>query len=122
MIRNSVFLYRSVCNAPGSKTSKKGELPQWDYCSQYPAQGSTLCEDHQKDLTAPVPERLDSGVMTRKQKQELGLGEEILTSGQGCRKKENVTVRKTRKETAGMLYAIRPCGVTIDSEEMIESG
>ena len=52
----------------------------------------------------------------------MGLGEEILTSEMGCRKKENITVRKTRKETAGMLYALRPCGVTIDSEEMVAGG
>ena len=101
---------------------KKGELTHFDYCIQYPAQGSTLCKEHQKDLSSPVPERIDSGVMTRKQRKEMGLEEDILTSEKGCRRKENITVRKNRKETAGMLYAIRPCGVTIDSREMIASG
>ena len=77
------------------------------------------------------------GRMTRAKRVELGISIEELTTGQGCRKEENIAVRKSRKKTAGMqglhirlhkilffpkitdhlpsgmLYAYRTCGISL---------
>ena len=111
-----------MCSAPGKKITQKGELTIFDYCINSPARGSELCKDHQTDINSPAPERLDEGVLTRKKRKEMGLDVDLITTNKGCRKPDNITVRKNRKETAGMLYAIRPCGVTVNSKEMIHAG
>ena len=82
--------------------------------------GGKLCEEHQKG-TAKVPERPDMR-LTRKMRQDLGLGFDLKSSEEGCRSKENVTERKTRNVTAGMMYMLRPCGITLASMEMINAG
>ena len=48
---------------------------------------------------------MDVGRMTRAKRVELGISIEELTTGQGCRKEENIAVRKSRKKTAGMQGA-----------------
>ena len=44
---------------------------------------------------------MDVGRITRARRVELGISIEELTTGHGCRKKENIAVRKSRKKTAG---------------------
>ena len=56
---------------------------------------------------------MDVGRITRARRVELGISIEELTTGHGCRKKENIAVRKSRKKTAGMygifsLKTIKP--------------
>ena len=45
-----------------------------------------------------IPERLDCGYMTRSKTRELGLDKEFLTTSMGCRKRDAINVRKTRKK------------------------
>ena len=53
---------------------------------------------------------------------ELGIEVDQLTSNEGCRKEEAITVRKERTVTAGMLYMYRPCGVSLNHMECIHAG
>ena len=69
-----------------------------------------------------LEDSLDVGRMTRGKKKALRPGDEVLTTEAGCRKREAVTMRKTRTKTAGMMYLIRPCGVTLGHMEMITGG
>ena len=96
-------------------------------CTRSPAYGQTKCEEHlREDATAPnrdePSDRQDLGPITRARAKALGLEEEILTSGAGCRKEKNITVRKTREVTSGMCYLFRACGICIGHCEMISAG
>ena len=59
--------------------------------------------------------------MTRSKRQELGISIDLLTTEEGCRKRENVTQRTDRSVTAGMIYCYRPCGVSIGHVECIHA-
>ena len=84
--------------------------------------GEPLCEAHKNGNTAPVPERLDTGVLTRKRRKELGIGSDLMRAEEECRKEESVTVRPSKKVTAGMMFCVRTCGITLSSMEMIHAG
>ena len=114
-------LYRTVCAARGDKISNVGELNQFTACSNSPVNGLQFCKIHMDDKSGDVKERLDIGVMTRQRRRELGLDVEELTSTEGCRREENITVRSQRSKTAGMLYCFRACGVTMGHVEMIHA-
>ena len=86
-------------------------MPKMQYCSA-----------HMKNVEAPLEERLDTGRLTRSKRKEFGISVDQLTTELGCRKKEAITVRTTRSKTAGMLYAIRTCGVAIGHLECIHAG
>ena len=117
-----LFFSRNVCAAEGEKIEEKGELTKFKYCVNSPRMGETLCEDHRNGRTAAVPERVDIGVLTRKKRRELGIGADLIAAEEECRKKEDVTVRKSRQVTAGMMFCVRPCGITLSSLEMIHAG
>ena len=100
-------IYRTVCAARGEKITNPGELNQFTACSNSPVNGLQFCKTHADEKSGDVKERLDIGVMTRQRRRELGLDVEELTSSEGCRKEENITVRSQRSKTAGMLYCFR---------------
>ena len=106
-------LYRTVCSARQEKITNRGELNQFTACSNTPLRFKQFCKNHIDDKSGEVKERIDVGVMTRQKRRELGLDVEELTSNEGCRKKENITVRTVRSKTAGMLYCYRACGVSL---------
>ena len=63
--------------------------------------------------------------MTRQRLRDLGLELDELESGAGCRKRSAINqgqVVKKRKVTAGMLYMIRSCGVSLAHKEMVHAG
>ena len=116
------FFSRNVCAAEGEKIEERGELTKFKYCINSPRMGEVLCEAHKDGKTAPVPERLDTGVLTRKKRRELGIGNDLKALVEECRKKEDVTVRASKQVTAGMMFCVRPCGITLSSLEMIHAG
>ena len=71
---------------------------------------------------AAVEERMDCGPLTRARRKELGVELEVLTSEAGCRKSELINIRSKRSKTAGMLYMLRPCGVSLSHLEGIHAG
>ena len=102
---------------------KKGQLNEFLACHLSPAPGQTLCALHMKaSPPETLEDRLDKGMMTQGRKKKLGLEEQVLTSKKGCRKQDAITVRQTRAKTAGMMYLIRPCGITLGHLEMIIGG
>ena len=52
-------------------------------------------------------ERLDFGKLTRSRRVALGIDIDYLLTGEGCRKRENITQRTERSKTAGMIYCYR---------------
>ena len=49
----------------------KGQLTKLNYCINSPRMGELLCEAHKNGNTAPVLERLDTGVLRRKKRKEM---------------------------------------------------
>ena len=76
-------------------------------CAESPLPAQRYCLRHKDNIDNPNEERLDVGRMTRAKRVELGISIEELTTGQGCRKIENIAVRKSRKKTAGMQGLLR---------------
>ena len=76
-------------------------------CAESPLPEQRYCLRHKDNIDNPSEERLDVGRMTRAKRVELGISIEELTTGQGCRKKENIALRKSRKKTAGMQRMLR---------------
>ena len=76
-------------------------------CAESPLPEQHYCLRHRDNIESPSEERLDVGRITRAKRAELGISIEELTTGQGCRKKENIAVRKSRKKTAGMQRLFR---------------
>ena len=70
-----------------------------------------VCEVHINDEAGDTPDRL--GVMTRGRRAEMGLDINFLTTAEGCRKRDAINVRSDRSKTAGMLFAYRPCGISL---------
>ena len=114
-------VYRTVCSAKGEKLTNFGQFNEFTACSNSPLPGFRFCTAHMDDKAGDTNERLDTGVMTRQRRKELGLHVDELTSMQGCRKREAITVRSQRSKTAGMLYCYRSCGVSLGHVEMIDA-
>ena len=114
--------YRNVCAANVVKSKSYGELNEFTACSQSPMPGKSVCEKHNENESQEPIERTDLSVITRSRRREMGLSIDQLTSGEGCRKLENINQRTDRKKTAGMLYAYRSCGISLGHMELIHSG
>ena len=76
-------------------------------CAESPLPEQRYCARHRDNIDNPSEERLDVGRITRAKRVELGISMEELTTGEGCRKKENIAVRTSRKKTAGMKGSFR---------------
>lgn len=100
-------VYRNVCAARGDKITNYGEFNEFTACSNSPLPGHQFCQTHMDNKSGETCERLDIGVMTRQRRKELGLDIDQLSSSEGCRKQEDITVRSQRSKTAGMLYCYR---------------
>ena len=51
-----------------------------------------------------------------------GIDIDELTTEEGYRKKDQIVVSTSRSKTAGMLYAIRTCGIAVGHVELIHAG
>ena len=111
--------FRIVCSAKGEKIVTKGHLNEFTACIRTPMTGQQFCEHHLADKTGESEDRLDVR-LTRSKRRELGLDIEKLTES-GCRKTEDITVRKTRDRTAGMMFAYRTCGISLGHLESIHA-
>ena len=110
-----------------AKEQKKGKLTLFHACARTPAPGKEKCEEHlREDATAPIQDqsdnRKDLGPITRARAKALGVEEEVLSSGAGCRREKNITVRQTQEVTSGMCYLFQACGICIGHCEMISAG
>ena len=115
-------LYRYCCATPQNKIKGgRGEINSVHRCVNNPVRGnkskpnSKLCQFHEsgkKDIMHQE-ERLDLRPVTRSVTSQL-LFE--VTSQKGCKDESNVN--KYMERTAGMLYAIRPCGIRVSHCEM----
>ena len=119
-------LLRSVCNyRPGKETRSGGQFTLFHACDRTPLLGKLTCEIH-KELMEPMEptedEEMYIGPMTRAKAKTYGLEVELISSNEGCRKPEKVTVQSSRTVTSGMLYVLRPCGVALTHTEMITAG
>lgn len=113
---------RTVCSADVEKIKNKGKLNEFIACPFSPLPGKDKCLQHYNNESQTVlQERVDFGVMTRSKRQELGISIDLLTTDEGCRKRENVTQRTERSKTAGMIYCYRPCGVSLGHVECIHA-
>ena len=107
------------------KLESRGEFTEFPACPNYPAPGKNVCKVHSKEPDTIVEARPDQGRMTRQKLLQLGLHIDELESGVGCRKRTEINqgqVFMKRKVTAGMLYMIRSCGVSLNHKEMIHAG
>ena len=100
---------------------KRGELNQFTACCLSPLPKKLYCQDHLENEEKLPEERLDTGRLTRARRKTLGISIDQLREV-GCRKVEAITVSSSRSSTAGMLYAIRTCGVAIGHIECIHAG
>lgn len=114
-------VYRTVCAAKSEKITNFGSLNEFTACSNSPLPGMQYCRTHTGDKQGDAEERLDTGMMTRAKRKELGLDLDFLTTTEGCRKREAITVRTQRSKTAGMLYTYRPCGIALGHMECIHA-
>lgn len=112
--------FRSVCAAKGSKIVTKGKLNEFTACASSPLTGKLYCDQHMGEKMGESIERLDTR-MTRARRRQLGLDVDELTTEFECREKEDITVRKTRARTAGMMYAYRTCGISLGHLESIHA-
>ncbi|XP_066929429.1 uncharacterized protein [Clytia hemisphaerica] len=117
-------LYRYCCAKPITKLPHEiGEVNKVVRCINNPVRGnqslkgSKLCHIHSNESgemkNEIKNERLDLYPMTR---QRVKLLENVITSGEGCKKEENCNKYETR--TAGMLYVFRSCGIRLSHFEM----
>lgn len=114
-------IYRTVCAAKPEKVTRRGDLNEFNVCIRSPLPGKTLCATHQNENSGDSGIRLDSEISRRETRQALGLETDVLTTEEGCRKRTAITVRTKRNKTAGMLYAIRPCGIIVGHMECIHA-
>ena len=113
--------YRTVCSAKSEKITSVGALNEFTACGNSPLPKNKFCEVHVNDQSGDTPERLDIGMITRSMRREMGLDIDFLTTTEGCRKREAINVRSVRSKTAGMLYAYRPCGISIGHTECLHA-
>ena len=130
--------YRNVCAAKPEKVRTVGELNHFNCCVNSPLPGKLFCAVHLNDKAGETSIRLDHGVLTRARRKELGLEIDCLSSTVGCRKPDKVMtrchslsyiyscfyplLRSKRSKTAGMLYALRPCGIVLGHLECVHAG
>lgn len=116
--------FRSVCSVRSPKEQNKGELTLFHACTRTPAPGKDKCETHLREDVCKEDDsvRKDLGPMTRARAKALGVEEELLSSGAGCRREERISKRKSREVTSGMLFIYRPCGISLGHCEMISAG
>ena len=119
--------YRAICGAKRKRIEgKDGEVNTYDLCINNPIRGnqygkaSRYCSDHKpmaehdKDDDILGPSIVsDLRPRTRAYLKSIP---NIVTSGEGCKKKEDVTTYFTR--TAGLFYMFRPCGIRLSHWEM----
>ena len=105
-------IYRNRCSWTGEKIQTSGHLNEFTACAASPMPGHSFCQSHFDNPEEIVMERPDIR-MTRQKCKELGLDVEELTTAEGCRKREAITVQTKRSKTAGMTYCFRPCGVSL---------
>ena len=96
-----------------------GKLNEFTACINSPMNGEIYCRDHLGEKSAPSTERIDVKI-TRQKRRELGLDVDQLHEA-GCRKTEDITVRKSREKTVGMIFAYRTCGVSLGHLESIHA-
>ena len=113
--------YRNCCAIRGEKITKAGKQNEFTACANSPEPKHIYCRLHIQDVNAEPPVMDNQGMLTRSKRKELGLDEYVLTSSFGCRKRENINERSTRKKTAGMLYCYRACGVSLGFCELIHA-
>ena len=106
----------------GEKITKYGELNKFTVCHESPLPGKEFCLEHSHNSEAPIVERLDTGIITRQKRKELGIDIDKLTEEGACRKRENINTRTGRSHTAGLLYAYRSCGISLGHIECIHAG
>ena len=114
-------VYRTTCAAKSEKITNFGSLNEFTACSNSPLPGQDYCRAHMNDKEGDSGSRLDIGMMTRAKRKEHGLDLDFLTTTEGCRKREAITVRSKRSKTAGMLYTYRPCGIVLGHMECIHA-
>ena len=86
----------------GEKVTKRGELNEFPACHLAPAPGHSVCVKLLQDSSLEsLDDRLDVGMMTRGRKEALGL-EDILTTEEGCRKRDTIT-KKEKEERMRIL-------------------
>ena len=110
-----------MCAAKSEKVTSYGSLNEFTACSNSPLPSKRYCTAHMNEKSGDSDVRLDIGIMTRAKRKELGLDLDFLTTTEGCRKREAITVRSKRSKTAGMLYAIRSCGIVLGHMECIHA-
>ena len=113
-------VYRTVCAAKPEKVVSTGSLNEFKACSNSPVPNGMYCTSHTDEKVGESEKRLDMR-MTRATLKELGLDITQLTTTEGCRKRENITVRSKRNKTAGMLYAYRCCGISLGHLECVHA-
>ena len=111
--------FRAVCAARGEKIILKGHMNEFTACPETPMAGSLYCKSHDNEKAGEAVEKIDTR-MTRARRKALGLDIEELTTS-GCRKKEDITVRKVRSRTAGMMYAYRTCIISLGHLESVHA-
>ena len=111
-----------MCAATGEKIVNQGQLNEFTACTNSPMPQMMYCSAHMNNSEGVLEERLDTRRLTRSKEKDLGISLEELTTDLGCRKREAITMRTVRSKTAGMLYAIRTCGVAIGHMECIHAG
>lgn len=99
--------YRTVCSADVEKKKRKGELNEFLACQESPLPGKDKCLQHLNDESSVGKERLDFGMITRAKRKELGISIDVLTTEEGCRKREAITQRTERSKTAGKSYFLK---------------
>ena len=136
MLDGDAKSFRSVCAAKGERIISKGiimpdvvnallnifhlgKLNEFTACIHSPMQGEIFCQEHLGEKSAQSSERIDVK-LTRQKRKELGLDIDQLHEA-GCRKKDDITVRKSREKTAGMIFAYRTCGISLGHLESIHA-
>ena len=87
-------IYRTVCSAKPEKVTSRGALNEFNACINSPLPGKIFCNTHLNEKKGDTGVRLDSGVMTRARRKELGLENDFLTTDEGCRQRTNITIRE----------------------------
>ena len=86
--------YRTVCSAQPDKVITLGQLNKFIECARSPVSGKDKCLKHISDAGVDDKcERIDFGTLTRSRRIALGIDNDCVTSGEGCRKRENITQR-----------------------------
>ena len=114
-------MYRLICGSDNTIEERvQGEPNRKKICIRDPVRGnqhrkaSKFCSEHTSNTSekTTVQEPIEYKRITR----SISALTETVTSGQGCKKEENID--RFHSRTAGMLYFFRPCGVRLSHWEM----